>query len=181
MSRQALTLTAWQRRRLRRQLRTTRDAQVYRRTLAILEIASGKPIAQVARLVGVSRRTVYYWVESYGVHHDPVDLVPEARPGRPTLWTDQRRTLLQELLSGSPTERKYEAGNWTVPLLQEELGHATGIHFSEDTIRRQLHQMGYTWKRPRYRLVPDPELEKKTADSLANSPFAAAERRAGGR
>ena len=37
-----LTLTTWQRRRLERQLRETLDARVYRRTLAILEVAQGE-------------------------------------------------------------------------------------------------------------------------------------------
>jgi len=38
-----LTLTTWQRRRLERQLRDTHDARVYRRTLAVLEVARGGP------------------------------------------------------------------------------------------------------------------------------------------
>jgi transposase len=172
MTRQPLTLTAWQRRRLQCQLEQTQDARVYRRTLAILEIARGLPIAHVAATLGASRRVVSYWVEDYLRQHDPADLLPEDRPGRPTLWTEEARALLQELLTGAPTDRGYYAVNWTVPLLQEELRHGTGGRFSDDTIRRELHRLGYVWKRPRYVLDPDPELEKKTADLSANSGIA---------
>ncbi len=176
MSQQPLTLTPWQRRRLRRLLGQTQDARLYRRTLAILEIAGGTPIARVARTLGVSRRAVYYWVEGYAERHDPADLAPGHSPGRPTAWTEEARALLQELLTGSPAARGYYAVNWTVPLLQEELRHGTGECLSDDTVRRELRRLGYVWKRPRYVLAPDPELEKKTADPPANPGTAAPQR-----
>jgi transposase len=180
MSRQPLTLTAGQRSRLRRQLRQTSDARVYRRTLAIPEVAQGKPVAQVARALGVARRAAHYWVEGYCRSCDPAALLEGDRPGRPTLWTEQARGLLQELLAGEPDERGYEAVNWTVPLLRQELRHAAGARLSDDTIRRELRRLGYAWKRPRYALAPDPELEKKTPDLPAHPRAAAAQRRPGG-
>src|SRR5262249_58322851 len=113
MSRQPLTLTAGQRRRLRRQLHQTPDARVYRRTLALLELGQGKPVADVARTLQVARRTVYYWIEAYAQGHDPAALIDEGRPGRPSLWTEEARALLRELLAGSPDRRGYFAVNWT--------------------------------------------------------------------
>ena len=44
-----LVLTAWQRRGLQRQLQQTRDAHVFRRTLAVLEFSRGRPIVAIAR------------------------------------------------------------------------------------------------------------------------------------
>jgi transposase len=92
---------------------------------------------------------------------------------------EDAQALLQELLTFSPVQRGYYAVNWTVPLLQEELRHATGTCLSDDTIRRELHRLGYVWKRPRYVLDPDPGLEKKTANLPANSGLAAPERAVG--
>jgi integrase/transposase len=181
MSQQPLTLSPWQRRQLQRLRAQTQDARLYRRTLAVLEIARGTPIARVARTLGASRRAVYYWVEDYAERHDPADLVPGHGPGRPTAWTEEARALLQELLAGSPAARGYYAVNWTVPLLQEELRHGTGGRLSDDTIRRELRRLGYVWKRPRYVLASDPELEKKTADPPANRGPAAPQRPAGRR
>lgn len=181
MSRQPVTLTARQRRRLRRQLQQTAAARAFRRILAVLEVAQGTPVAQVAHTLGASRRMVYYWIADYTRRHDPTDLVSGHSPGRPTLWTDDTRAFVQELLSGAPTERGYYAGNWTVPLVQEELRHAAGRSFSDDTIRRELHRLGYVWKRPRYVLDPDPDLEKKTADLPTNPRLATPERAAGRR
>ena len=181
MSRQPLTLTAWQRRRLQRLLEQTQDARLYRRTLAIPEIGRGAPIARVARTLGVSRRAVYYWAEDYVERHDPADLALGHSPGRPTLWTEGARALLRELLAGPPTARGYYAGNWTVPPLLEELRHGTGQCFSGDTVRRELRRLGYVWKRPRYVLDPDPESEEKTAGPPADRGPAAPQRPAGRR
>jgi hypothetical protein len=60
-----LNLTSWQRRRLRRQLAETRDARLFRRTLAVLEFDHGRSAADIARTLGVTRQSVYDWVEAY--------------------------------------------------------------------------------------------------------------------
>src|SRR5262249_40386581 len=74
----------------------------------------------------------------------------------------------------------YPGTVWTVPLLQEQLQHETGLRPSEDTVRRALHRLDYVCKRPRYALDPDPELRgKKEAHPPADPGLAAAERCAG--
>lgn len=57
-----LNLTRWQRLRLQRQLKWTRDARVYRRTLAILDYDRGESVSHIARRLAVTRQTVYNWV-----------------------------------------------------------------------------------------------------------------------
>jgi len=175
-----LALTTWQRRCLHRQLRSTRDAHVYRRTLAVLEVARGEPVAVVARRLLVSPRAIYYWVGAYARGHDPADLRDCDRSGRPTLFTEPDRVRLRGLLDTSPQDLGYPAAEWTVPLLQGHLARCTGRRPSDDTVRRELGRLGYTWKRPRYALEPDPELRgKKAAPPPANPPPAAPQRRAG--
>jgi transposase len=175
------TVTEGQRHRLEQQLRRTADARVYRRTLALLEVSQGIPIAEVARTLGVSRQSVYNWLENYGRTHDPAALQEAVHPGRPKLWTTDLELLLHSLMTMSPDQRGYFATNWTVPLLQEELKHCGGAQVSDDTIRRELSRLGYVWKRSRYVLQPDPEEEKKTPHSPANPGLAAAECVVGGR
>jgi transposase len=155
-----LHLTRWQRLRLQRQLKGTRDARVYRRTLAVLEYSRGQPIARIAQALGVTRQSVYNWVEAYTQTHDPTALDDDDRSGRPSLWTEDVRALLQTLFAQAPDRRGYFAVSWTVPLLQEEIAHCTGQVLSDDTIRRELDRLGYVWKRGRYVLDPDPERDK---------------------
>jgi transposase len=169
----SITLTAWQRRRLQRQLRTARDARLYRRTLAVLDVARGEPVTAVACRLGVTPRAIYYWIDSYSHRHDPEALRDRDRPGRPAL-------LRGLLLGPSPQDLGYFATEWTVPLLQDYLAHRTGRRPSDDTLRRELQRQGFVWKRSRYALDPDPELrEKKAAAPLANPAPAASQRRPG--
>lgn len=175
-----LSLTSSQRRRLQRQLHHTHDARLYRRTLAILEVSRGQPVAQVAQSLGVTRRSIYYWIEHYREALDPTALVDDDRPGRPSLWTEDLTALLRTLLvDHPPDQRGYSAVEWTAALLQEPLEHCTGQRLSETTIRRELHGLGYVWKRSRYALAPDPELEKKTPHPRSNPRLAPPKRSAG--
>jgi transposase len=158
-----LNLTRWQRLRLQRQLRDTSDARVYRRTLAVLEASRGQSVVQIAQTLGVTRQSVYNWIEAYTAAWDPDALVDADRSGRPSCWTEDLRGLLRSLFAQAPDQLGYFAVNWTVPLLQEHLQHQTGHWLAEDTIRRELDRLGYVWKRSRYILDPDPQREKKTA------------------
>lgn len=168
-----LPMTYWQRRHLERQLHSTRDARVYRRTLAVLEVANGEPVASVARRLRVTLRAVYHWLASYGRDHAPDALADRDRSGRPRLLTPSDQELLRELLSCSPQERGYFAAQWTVPLLREHLTRRTGRPLSDDTLRRELQRLKYTWKRSRYTLDPDPEFGgKKEAHPAADPAIA---------
>jgi transposase len=172
-----LKLNGWQRRRLRRQLRSTREVRLYRRTLTILELDRGRSARDVALSLGVQPRTVYYWAEAYLQDHDPSSLCDAPRSGRPSLWTERLERRLSEAMDQSPQEHGYPSVDWTVPLLLEHLGRHRDGPLSDDTIRRRLRRLGFVWKRSRYVLNPDPELEKKTANPPPAPPSAAAQRR----
>ena len=161
-----LNLTSWQRRCLRRQLAETRDARLFRRTLAVLEFDHGRSAADIARMLGVTRQSVYDWIGVYAQDHDPASLEDKGGRGSHPLLDEDQEHLLEALRAVSPQELGYPHVSWTVPLLLEVLAIATEQRVSEDTLRRALHRLDYVWKRPRYDLNPDPEREKKTR--LAN-------------
>ena len=160
-----LTLTRSQRYRLRQQLQHTQDAALCRRTLALLELEQGKAPVQIARSLGVTRQSIYNWVEAYMESFDPLALRDAARCGHPTSWSPDLDELFGTLLKERPTQWGYQAVNWTVSLLQQQLASWDGSWLSEDTIRRKLHDLGYVWKRTRYVLPPDPDKEKKKTPS----------------
>src|SRR4051812_31356261 len=174
-----LKLTHWQRRRLHQQLKSTSDARTYRRILAVLELDRGRSAADIAAMLGGTRQSVYNWAAAFVQHPDPSVLADDPRSGRPPILTEQTEDLLRSLMAGSPQDLGYPHTDWTVPLLQQELGRDLGLPPSDETVRRGLRRLGYVWKRPRYVLDPDPEREKKTLDSEAGSGPAAAERPVG--
>lgn len=158
-----------QRDRLRRAWRTTDEATLCRRIAAILEVDGGEPIARVAERFGVSRRCIYNWIERLASGTDPKVLTDRPRSGRPPRWTPKVRELVDECLKVQPDSFGYQAVGWTVPLLQHWIRERTSTVVSATTVRRHLHELGYSWKRPRYVLDPDPEREKKTPDSAETS------------
>ena len=174
-----LHLTPWQRTRLRRQLQQTMDARLFRRTVAVLEFDRGRPAADIARILGVTRQSVYLWVEEYTRAHDSAALQDQEGRGRLPLLDEDHEHLLEALLGLSPQDLGFPHTAWTVPLLQEALAIATGLRPSEDTLRRVLHRLDYVWKRPRYVLEPDPDREKKKPHPAADPGLAAPQRRAG--
>ena len=174
-----LKLTSWQRRRLRRQLAESRDARLFRRTLAVLEFDHGRSATDLARMLGVTRKCIYDWVGAYLEGRDPASLEDEGGRGRHPLLDEDQEHLLEALLAASPQDLGYPHVSWTVPLLREVLEIATEQRVSEDTLRRALHRLDYAWKRPRYDPDPDPEREKKTPDPPADPGPAAAQRRVG--
>jgi transposase len=169
-----LRLTAAQRRGLERRLRSTHDAGLYRRTLAILEAAEGRPVAEIARLLRTSRVAVYRWIECYDSARKPGCLVDSRGGDHPSIWTEELQAALPDGLGRRPEHFGYQAIEWTAPLLQGHLARGGGERPSETSIRRQLHALGYVRKRPRYVLQPDPEREKKAADSPGGPAAAAA-------
>ena len=167
-------LTAWQRRKLRTQLRRAERASYYRRLLALLELDRGKSVAEVADLLRVTRQSVYNWALSFAACPDPAILQDQYGVGRPSAWTQELQALLRAGLERRPDELGCAGMNWTVPLLQEYLYRWGGRRLSDDTIRRELDRLGYVWKRFRYVLPPDPQREKKTRHPAAAAGPAAA-------
>jgi len=173
-----LKLTSWQRRRLQRQLAAAQDARLFRRTLAVLEFDSGRSATDIARMLGVTRQSVYNWVEAYTQDHDPASLEDEQGRGRHRILDEDQEHLLEALLPMSPQDLGYPHVSWTVPLLHEVLETTTEQRMSKATLRRALGRLDYVWKRPRYDLDLDPEREKKTPHPPANPGPAATQRRA---
>jgi transposase len=151
---------------VRRAIRQTRDARLARRLMAVLQVLDGTSPQQVARLMGVSPRSVYGWVKRLSQEGRAQALADRPRSGRPPLLSARELKHLRWLLSHSPQEFGFWCTEWTVAVLRAQLQREGGPQVSEDTLRAALHQLGYVWKRPRYMLAPDPEREKKACAPL---------------
>ena len=154
------TLSGTDRKELCHRMQTTNDARECRRCHAILRLDEGYSVSAVAREFGVSRQTLHNWREKFETA-SLRGLRDQLRSGRPTVWTDQRVKTLQQLLADSPHQHGFYEVGWTVGLLRVRLGQLLGWRCSEYSLRQQLHQLDYVWKRYRYTLKPDPLRDKK--------------------
>ena len=75
--------------------------------------------------------------------------------GHVTAWDDELRAVLRSAVERPPGDWGYDELEWTVNLLRQHLARWDGRWWSDRTVRRQLHPLGYVWKRPRYVLQPD--------------------------
>lgn len=174
--------TSTQRKALEAELARTREVGVFRRTLALLEADRGRPIAEVARLLRVDRRSVHRWLQRFATDRRIVALADRRSQRRPSEWDEDLTSLVNTAVSQSPLQLGYPAANsWTVPLLQAFLEvYLPEQAASHSTLRRCLKDLGYVWKRFRYVLAPDPEEEKKTLAFAPNPGPACAHRTSGG-
>ena len=156
-----LRMNTTQRRRLRSERKASSDARIVRRAIALLELDRGRAVSEVAEQVGVSRQTVYNWIDSFMaegcLRSRPVD---DGR-GRLRQWNELTERLVLWSLEQRPDDLGFRSTLWTVPLLRLHIEQCAKVRLSEDTLRRRLHALGFVWKRPRYILEPDPEREKK--------------------
>lgn len=145
-----LGLAAYDRRRLERALKQARDARHFRRLLAVKLIAEGKGPGEVARISGMSRHAVYFWLERYRKVRTPRALQDMPRSGRPRQAPHLTRGRLARLVRKKPWRAGYATDGWTVALLAAHLKRTEGIEVSPRSLRRRLHEANLRWKRPRY-------------------------------
>jgi transposase len=150
-----LRLTPQQRFRLRQLRDTTDDVALFRRSLALLQLDRGSSVAAVAAELGVSRQSVYNWLDRYLLAPTPRALRDDRGHGYLTAWDEDLLAVLRSALKRPPEDWRYLDLEWTVPLLQQHLARWDGRWWSDTTLRRQVHALGYVWKRPRYVLQPD--------------------------
>lgn len=160
-------LSAPQRRQLRALVHSTSDLRLYRRALAVLLLDEAQDAHAVARWLGVSRATVFGWQQRFFTQGHSRALLDRAGRGRRSQWSSALVRTLRQTLERPPMLRGYQATEWTVPLLCAHLHFVTDETVSPTSLRRQLHRMGYRYKRPRYVLVPDADRAKKNAASVA--------------
>jgi transposase len=148
-------LTPQQRYQLRRTRNTTHDTNIFRRSLALLLLDQGRSVATIAIELGVSRQSVYNWLDRYLLAPTPRAVRDGRGSGHVTAWDDELRAVLRSAVERPPGDWGYGDLEWTVDLLRQHLARWDGRSWSDRTVRRQLHQLGYVWKRPRYVLQPD--------------------------
>ncbi len=154
------------RRRLGRAFAQATDVRLFRRLQAVLLVARGFLVAEVARITGATADAVYSWVRRYLRTREPGRLCDAPRAGRPPVAGHITDARIVREFRRDPLRLGYNATGWTVALLAKHLGRKYGCPISPRTLRRRMRDLGLRWKRPRYAYAErDPHRAQKKGDS----------------
>jgi len=136
--------------RLTKALKCAADARLFQRVQAVLWVAQGDTISEVAELTGVSVQTVYNWLQRYLACHQAVALADAPRSGRPVTAPQITATRILQHLQGNPLQLGYRTTVWSVKLLAAHLSRQYQCPIKPHTLRRRMKAIGLRCKRPRY-------------------------------
>src|SRR5262245_54329824 len=109
-----LGFTGHDRRRLTKALHQTHDTRAYQRVQAVLLIAQGYSVDEVARIIGSQPRSIYYWMRRYLDRHRVTDLYNASRTGRPRTAAQITKARILRELTRDPLKLGYNTTIWTV-------------------------------------------------------------------
>jgi transposase len=128
---------------------SAKSADVFRNCLIILKSDSRDTIASIAEELGCGTDTVIRVRRLYR-KGGAAALVPIKPPGRRSKATPEFLRAMSAAVQTSPLTLGYGFSNWSVVRLTEYLAKTTGIRFSDDQLRRLLHQEGFSVQRPKH-------------------------------
>lgn len=123
-----------------------------RRQRAVELVEEGHQPVEVARMLGVARRSVRRWKAAYrdegskGIRAKPV-------PGRPGKLSEQDREELEQILLKGAEAAGFPSDLWTCPRVKEVIRERFGVGYHVDHIGRLLRSMGWSSQKPRRRAV----------------------------
>ncbi len=128
---------------------TTSSADVFRNCSIILLSNGGHTISGIGEILGCSPETVKRVRRLFRQGAIPA-LTPKKSPGRPSQATPSFLDILAKTVQTNPQELGYGFATWSAARLAQHLARETGIGFSDDQIRRLLHQEGFSVHRPKH-------------------------------
>lgn len=135
-------------------MRPRGSPEVYerRRLEAIELLRQGRQPVEVARQVGVHRRTVRRWRATYE-REGVAGLRARGNCGRPSRLTlEQKEQLKSELLRGARSAG-FPTDLWTCPRVQKLIRTQFGVAYHVDHINRVLRSLGWSPQKPERRAV----------------------------
>jgi transposase len=142
-------LSSKERESLERLRSENKQAVVFRNVTIILQSADGRGKAELSQALGCSVSTIDRARREYRCN-GPTGLLPVKPPGRPSRATPGYRAALVEAVQTPPQTLGYGFSTWNVPRLGAHLKKITKISFSNDQLRRILHQEKFSVQRPKH-------------------------------
>lgn len=133
--------------------------QLERRRLKAIELLDlGKQPVEVARAVGVDRRSVRRWQAAYRQEGEEA-LKAKPASGRPPKLAPGELDALREALLEGAGAAGYHTDLWTCPRVADFIQRRFGVSYHPDHIGRLLRSLGFSPQKPQRRAVERDEEE----------------------
>lgn len=133
-------------------IRSEKNARLATRLRAVLLALKGRTHKEIADDLGVSPRSVQYWVERYNAPGSKggVDALRDRpRPGQPKKLTPHEEHTLVAWLEEGPDLERDGVVAWRGPVLADKINAHFGKRFSLSGAYALLHRLGFEPLRPR--------------------------------
>ena len=129
-----------------------------RRLWALQLLGEGLLLSEIAKRVGVDRRSVRRWKAAARVKGEQG---VKARPasGRPAKLSAKDKRRLERLLLKGPLAAGFGTDLWTCPRVAEVIQERFGVQYHVDHIGRLLHDLGWSPQKPARRAIERDEDE----------------------
>ncbi len=123
-----------------------------RRERALNLLKEGYQPVEVARIVGVDRRSVRRWNAAYR-EQGSEGIASRPAPGRPSKLDLQAKGQLEQILMEGAESAGFSSDLWTCPRVAGIIRKRFRVRYHVDHIGRLLRSMGWTPQKPQRRAV----------------------------
>ena len=123
--------------------------RLVRRIHAVMLLAEGKTLDDIAEMLGVGEQTVRDWVHAF-IAQGVASLFYRPRAGRPAKLTVSQRKELKEVVLNGPEAAGYSSGCWTSGMIADLIKLRFGVDYAPRYVCHLLGVLGLSFQRGRF-------------------------------
>jgi transposase len=123
--------------------------RLVKRLHALLAIAEGMTVHDVAQMLGLGEQTVRDSLNSF-LWRRVASLVYQRPPGRPAKLTKTPRKALAALMEAGPQAAGYASGCWSATMIQDLIQRQFGVEYHPHYICTLLQNLGFSYQKARF-------------------------------
>lgn len=123
--------------------------RVVKRLHALLAIADGLPVRDVAPMLALGEQTVRTYINDF-LWRGVASVVYKRPPGRPAKLTKTQRQALATWIEAGPQAAGYASGCWSAPMIQDLIHRHFGVEYHPRYICTLLHNLGFSYQKARF-------------------------------
>src|SRR5262249_10871206 len=123
--------------------------RVVKRIHALLAMADGRTVYEVAQMLTLGEQTVRDYLNRF-LWQGVASLGYQRPPGRPSKLTKTQRKALAALIEAGPQAAGYASGCWSATLIQDLIHRHFGVEYHPHYLCTLLDNLGFSYQKARF-------------------------------